>query len=166
MVLESTNISNYNSVDEELLKQVCAFFSKFEQVIKELSDDQRPTIYRVIPLRRFLINACQIESDDLPGLHKVKMFLGKFGWRREKPERSNTSCRFSRRNQTKVADRTYSFYRNTSPSSFQEVWGWWSIATTGCEVSDGDDRAAIVTCIEARSWPIFFDIGFSNSQST
>lgn len=78
MVLESTNISNFNSIDEDLLKQICTFFSNFEQVIKELSDDQRPTIYRVIPLRRFLLDTGQIESDDLPGLHKVKMFLGKF----------------------------------------------------------------------------------------
>ena len=78
-VLETTNIASFVTIDQELLKQICSFFAQFDQVINELSDDKRPTLYRVIPLRRFLIEKCLVDSADLPGLRKVKLFLGKYG---------------------------------------------------------------------------------------
>ena len=77
-ILETTNIARFVTIDQELLKKICPFFAQFDQVINELSDDKRPTLYRGIPLRRFLIEKCVVDSTDLPGLRKVKLFLGKF----------------------------------------------------------------------------------------
>lgn len=76
-VLETTNLSNFSTIDDELLKHICALFFEFEEVIKELSGDKRTTLYQVIPLRRYLINKCQIETDDHPVLQKLKVFLDK-----------------------------------------------------------------------------------------
>ena len=100
-VLETTNISSYATIDQELLKQICSFFSQFDQVINELSDDKRPTLYRVIPLRRFLIEKCAIDSVDLPGLRKVKLFLGMYTMLDEETK-TQMNLPFRRRDQAKM----------------------------------------------------------------
>ena len=77
-VLDPKHLTDFTSVNEELLKQICSFLTQFDDVINELSDDKRPTLYRVIPLRRFLIDKCAVDYDDLSGLQTLKRFLGEF----------------------------------------------------------------------------------------
>ena len=68
---------NYNMIEKDLLDEVCSFLGPFEEVIKALSEDQVPTLHRVIPLRQCLINKCKVEEDDSNGVTQLKVFLGK-----------------------------------------------------------------------------------------
>ena len=49
---------------EEFYNKLYDFISVFDEVIDKLSDDSRPTLHRVIPLRQHLINLCSISDND------------------------------------------------------------------------------------------------------
>ncbi|CAF2863787.1 unnamed protein product [Rotaria sp. Silwood2] len=74
-VLESSLINNYLFINKELLECVCLFLKVFEEVIRELSQDTVPTIHKVLPLREYLLNHCQINSNDSDGIKELKIFL-------------------------------------------------------------------------------------------
>ncbi|CAF1506651.1 unnamed protein product, partial [Rotaria sordida] len=44
-------------------------------VVEKLSDEKRPTIHLVAPLRQYLINCCVIHKDDEGGLISIKKFI-------------------------------------------------------------------------------------------
>lgn len=67
---------NYNLIEKDLLHIVCKFLEHFDEVINDLSEDQRPTIHRVIPLRQCLIDKCEVTEDDVNGMIQLKVFLG------------------------------------------------------------------------------------------
>jgi hypothetical protein len=46
------------------LDDLCSFLQPFQEMIVALSEDQKPTIHLVIPLRQCLINTCKIEEND------------------------------------------------------------------------------------------------------
>ncbi|CAF3483352.1 unnamed protein product [Rotaria sp. Silwood2] len=75
MVLDGTNLNQYLLLDKDLLEQICLFLKVFDEVIEQLSDDKRPTIYKVLPLRQRLLNECKIKDNDHIGLQKLKQFL-------------------------------------------------------------------------------------------
>ena len=77
MVLDSSNLNQYLLLDKELLEQICLFLKVFDEVIAHLSDDRRPTIYKVLPLRQHLLNECKIQDNDHIGLEKLKQLLCK-----------------------------------------------------------------------------------------
>ncbi len=64
------------AVDKEFLEELCIFLKLFDQVIDELSEENQPTIYKVIPLRQLLIDHCVVKNGDSDGLKEVKQFLG------------------------------------------------------------------------------------------
>ncbi|CAF4392090.1 unnamed protein product [Rotaria magnacalcarata] len=70
---------NYNLIEKDLLDCVCKFLEPFEEVIVNLSEEQRPTLHKVIPLRQTLINSCVVEANDLAndsnGIIQLKVFL-------------------------------------------------------------------------------------------
>ncbi|CAF1677362.1 unnamed protein product [Rotaria magnacalcarata] len=74
-VMDLNFINYYLSIDKELLECVCCFLKIFEQTIEELSKDTEPTIYKVLPLREYLLNHCQVNADDYDGLKEIKIFL-------------------------------------------------------------------------------------------
>ena len=74
-VLEREHLLSYAGVDVELLRQVVIFMQPFNEVIEELSDSERPTIHRVIPLRQYLIDCCNPHMDDEMGLDNLKRYL-------------------------------------------------------------------------------------------
>jgi hypothetical protein len=77
LVLDSINLNEYLLLDKEFLEQICSFLNVFDTVIEQLSDDKRPTIYKVLPLRQRLLNECEIKSNDSDGLKEMKVFLCK-----------------------------------------------------------------------------------------
>ncbi|CAM4905523.1 unnamed protein product [Rotaria socialis] len=77
LVLDSINLNEYLLLDKEFLEQVCSFLKVFDDVIEQLSDDKRPTIYKVFPLRQRLLNECEIKSNDYDGLKEIKVFLSR-----------------------------------------------------------------------------------------
>ncbi|CAF4114238.1 unnamed protein product [Rotaria sordida] len=53
----------------------CAFVDLKRVVVEKLSDEKRPTIHLVVPLRQYLINCCVIHDDDEGGLISIKKFI-------------------------------------------------------------------------------------------
>lgn len=77
LVLDNTHLNEYLLLDKEFLEQICSFLKVFDDVIEQLSDDKRPTIYKVLPLRQRLLNECGIKANDSDGLKQIKIFLCK-----------------------------------------------------------------------------------------
>jgi hypothetical protein len=77
IVLDSANLNEYLLLDKEFLEQICSFLKVFDDVIEQLSDDKRPTIYKVLSLRQRLLNECEITPNDSNGLKEIKIFLCK-----------------------------------------------------------------------------------------
>jgi len=77
VLINSKYIENYNLVEKDLLDEICELLVPYQEVIDALSEDQRLSIHRVIPLRQCLIRKCSIDSDDSIGIVQLKRFLGK-----------------------------------------------------------------------------------------
>ena len=78
MVLDSSHLQELLSIDKDLLNQICSFLKVFDHVIEQLSDDKKPTIYKVLPLRQLLLNECEVRTDDHNGVKQIKVFLCKW----------------------------------------------------------------------------------------
>lgn len=76
-LVNSNFMINYNLIEKDLLGCVCKFLEPFEELMVDLSEEQRPTLHKVIPLRQSLINSCAIKADDCNGVIELKVFLGK-----------------------------------------------------------------------------------------
>ncbi|CAF2815005.1 unnamed protein product [Rotaria sp. Silwood2] len=74
-VLDSSFINYYLLVDKELSERVCSFLKAFGEVLEEMSNDKVPTIYKVLPLREYLLNHCKLNPDDHDGIKEIKTFL-------------------------------------------------------------------------------------------
>ena len=73
ILLKNKLIEDFQSI----LEDICTFMQPFHEVIESLSDDQRPTLHRVIPLRQYLLNKCDANANGSLGLYQLKTFLGK-----------------------------------------------------------------------------------------
>ncbi len=76
-IVNSTHLEEYANIDKDFLREICEFLVPFDEVFHELSETNRPTLHRVIPLRTYLLNCCQIQPDDHIGIQKLKIFLSK-----------------------------------------------------------------------------------------
>ncbi|CAF4312008.1 unnamed protein product [Rotaria sp. Silwood2] len=59
----------------EIFDELTVVLDVFDEVIEQLSDDKRPTIYKVLPLRQRLLNECKVQDNDHTGLQQLKQFL-------------------------------------------------------------------------------------------
>ena len=78
LILDGAHLNEYIMLDKDLLEQICSFLKVFDEVIEQLSDDKKPTTFKVLPLRKRLLNEHKIKSRDHQGLTEVKVFLGEF----------------------------------------------------------------------------------------
>ncbi|CAF4038052.1 unnamed protein product [Rotaria sp. Silwood1] len=69
---------DFESIDKDLLQKICEFLQPFDETITILSDESQPTLHKVIPLRKFLIEHCVPKQEDLPGIKKLKQFLNQW----------------------------------------------------------------------------------------
>jgi len=76
-VVNNSHIDLLTYVDKKLLEELCGFLVLFDQAIDQLSEEKKPTIYKVLPVRQLLLNHCKINSGDSSGLQELKIFLGK-----------------------------------------------------------------------------------------
>ncbi|CAF2573675.1 unnamed protein product [Rotaria sp. Silwood2] len=76
-VLERALMNDYESIDKDLLSSICLFLKPFEEVIEQFSSDTKPTIYKVLPFKQYLLSHCKIHPDDHDGIQQVKIFLEK-----------------------------------------------------------------------------------------
>ena len=77
ILLNSKLIEDFQSIDEQDLNDICKFMKLFQETIESLSEDERPTIHRVIPLRQYLLNICHETSDASMAICQLKSFIGK-----------------------------------------------------------------------------------------
>lgn len=75
-VLDRVVMNDYESIDKDLLSYICSFLKPFETIFNELSSDTKPTIYKVLPFKSYLLNHCKIHIDDHDGIQQIKTFLG------------------------------------------------------------------------------------------
>lgn len=76
-ILDSKLMTAYSRIDRDLLHDTCDFLLPFDTVLQALSDSKRPTLHRVLPFKRLLINKCRLDGDEREGLKQAKSFLGK-----------------------------------------------------------------------------------------
>jgi hypothetical protein len=76
-VLNNNFMDYLSGVDKEVLEELCVFLKLFDQAIDQLSEEERPTMHKVLPIRQLLLNHCELQSDDSVGLMELKVFLGK-----------------------------------------------------------------------------------------
>lgn len=76
-ILDHIYLQEYLSIEKDLLDQICSFLKVFDDVIEQLSDEKKPTIFKVLPFRQHLLNHCKTENDDHIGLNQIKSFLCK-----------------------------------------------------------------------------------------
>ncbi|CAF1551253.1 unnamed protein product, partial [Adineta ricciae] len=75
VIINSNLMDIYNSIDKLSLDDICQFLGPFDEVINTLSEDKRPSLHSVIPLRQCLINMCAIGDDDSTAVAELKVFL-------------------------------------------------------------------------------------------
>lgn len=76
-VLNSNHMDYLINTDKDLLGELCDFLVVFDEAMDQLSEEERPTIHKVLPIRRLLINHCEVNSEDSSALKDLKVFLGK-----------------------------------------------------------------------------------------
>jgi hypothetical protein len=82
--LNANHLLSYSLINKQLLQQLCSFLTHFDDVIEKLSDEQRPTIHRVVPLRQYLLKCCTVhddDDDDEVDLIPVKKFIGIYSYK-------------------------------------------------------------------------------------
>lgn len=77
IIFDDTYLNEYLLLDRNLLKQICSLLKVFDEAIEELSEDKKPTIYKVLPLRQRLLDECEMNTDDHDGVKELKVFLCK-----------------------------------------------------------------------------------------
>ena len=77
ILVHSKLINDFQSVDKQVLQDICIFLESFQETIESLSEDERPTLHRVAPLRQHLLNKCYDTKDDSKAICEMKSFLGK-----------------------------------------------------------------------------------------
>lgn len=68
----------FDSIDRDLLNDICEFLKPFDEVIAILSDEKQPTLHKVIPLRSFLTKHCNEKQDDILAMKKLKRFIREY----------------------------------------------------------------------------------------
>ncbi|CAM4863240.1 unnamed protein product [Rotaria socialis] len=76
-VINNAFMANLAAIDKELLEELCAFLKLFDQAIDELSEEEKPTMHKVIPIRQLLLNHCDLKYEDSGELKQLKCFVGK-----------------------------------------------------------------------------------------
>ncbi len=74
-ILDRSFLNDYESIDKDLLSFICMFLKPFDEIINQFSSDSKPTIYKVLPFKEYLLNHCKPHPDDHDGIQQIKTFL-------------------------------------------------------------------------------------------
>ncbi|CAF4164080.1 unnamed protein product [Rotaria sordida] len=72
VLISSKLIDAYQEIDKQTLDDVCVFLHPFEEVIESLSENKKPCLHRVIPLKQYLLNKCDSFQGDQTS-HRIKV---------------------------------------------------------------------------------------------
>lgn len=70
-VLDRNLMNSYELIDKDLLSSICVFLKPFDEVIQHFISDTKPTIYKVLPFKQYLLNHCKIHPDDHDGIRQM-----------------------------------------------------------------------------------------------
>jgi len=76
ILINTKSMVNYNTIEKQILDDLCKFLAPFQEVLDALSEDEQPSLHRVIPLRQMLIKICEVEEEDSTAIIELKVFLG------------------------------------------------------------------------------------------
>ncbi|CAF4487805.1 unnamed protein product [Rotaria sp. Silwood2] len=74
-VLNGVQMEYLTNVDKELLEELCDFLKVFDESINQLSEEERPTIYKVLPIRQLLLKHCEDACESSSEIKELKSFL-------------------------------------------------------------------------------------------
>ncbi|CAF3885120.1 unnamed protein product, partial [Rotaria sp. Silwood1] len=77
VLVNSKTLNDYNLIEKKLLDDICNFLEPFQEVFDALSEDQQPSLHRVIPLRQYLMNKCEVKEDDSAAIIQLAFFLAR-----------------------------------------------------------------------------------------
>ena len=77
MVFSGSHSLYFESIDKDLLSDVCEFLQRSVQITATLSDKTKPVLFKVVSLSNQLIDYCLSKSDEISGMKKLKSFLSK-----------------------------------------------------------------------------------------
>ncbi|CAF3157858.1 unnamed protein product [Rotaria socialis] len=77
VLINSKTMNDFNLIDKELLDEICDFFGPFQEILDALSVDQEPSCHRVIPLKQYLMNECEVKEGDSTAIVQLKLFLAR-----------------------------------------------------------------------------------------
>ncbi|CAF4341330.1 unnamed protein product, partial [Rotaria magnacalcarata] len=74
-IINNVFMANLAAIDKELLEELCTFLKIFDQVIDALSEEEKPTMHKVIPVRQLLLNHCDLKYEDSGELKELNFSL-------------------------------------------------------------------------------------------
>ncbi|CAF4803365.1 unnamed protein product [Rotaria sp. Silwood1] len=75
VLINRKTLNDYNLIEKELLDDICNYLEPFQEILDAVSEDQQPSLHRVIPLRQYLMNKCEVKEDDSAAIIRLEVFL-------------------------------------------------------------------------------------------
>ncbi|CAF3811549.1 unnamed protein product [Rotaria sp. Silwood1] len=75
VLINSKTLNDYNLIEKELLGGICNFLEPFQEIFNAVGEDQQPSLHRVISLRQYLMNKCEVKEEDSAAIIRLEVFL-------------------------------------------------------------------------------------------
>ncbi|CAF4704596.1 unnamed protein product, partial [Rotaria sp. Silwood2] len=62
VLINRKTLNDYNLIEKELLDDICNYLEPFQEILGAVSEDQQLSLHRVIPLRQYLMNKCEVRK--------------------------------------------------------------------------------------------------------
>ncbi|CAF3815864.1 unnamed protein product, partial [Rotaria sp. Silwood1] len=76
VLINRKTLNDYNLIEKELLDDICNYLEPFQEILDAVSEDQQPSLHRIIPLRQYLMNKCEEKQQLFPLLSKIAKLIG------------------------------------------------------------------------------------------
>ncbi|CAF1523574.1 unnamed protein product, partial [Rotaria sp. Silwood1] len=73
--LQTKTLNDYSLIEKELLDDICNYLEPFQEILDAVSEDQQPSLHRVIPLRQYLMNKCEVKEEDSATIIRLEVLL-------------------------------------------------------------------------------------------
>ncbi|CAF4768872.1 unnamed protein product, partial [Rotaria sp. Silwood2] len=75
VLINRKTLNDYNLIEKELLDDICNYLEPFQEILGAVSEDQQLSLHRVIPLRQYLMNKCEVKEEDSTAIIQLEVFL-------------------------------------------------------------------------------------------
>jgi hypothetical protein len=74
-VINNNFIDYLTDIDKKLLEELCVFLKLSDQAVDQLSDEERPTMHKVLLIRQLLLDRRDVKLEDSDELKSLEFFL-------------------------------------------------------------------------------------------